>query len=119
MNYSSKNGLEDRHKKLFESIIKRVKKNYFLSIILKHKNNIKKTQSLTKEALEKTICTNQNVYPKKDFLDKETFTNSKLIPLKFNRAFIETEPKLAKKTETPAKKLPAKRLPQKSRHYAN
>ena len=41
-NRNSKNELESRnYKKLFESIKKRAKRNYFSSLILKHKNNIK------------------------------------------------------------------------------
>ena len=75
-----KNELEYKnYKKLFESIKKRTKKNYFSSLILKHKNNIKKTWDVIKESIGKRRCNNQNVYPKKDLLGKETITNSKLI----------------------------------------
>ena len=48
-NRNSKNELEYRNlKKLFESIKKLAKKNYFSSLILKHKNNIKKPGTLLK-----------------------------------------------------------------------
>ena len=49
-NRNSKNELEYKnYKKLFESIKKRAKKNYFSSQILKHKNNIKKPEVLLKK----------------------------------------------------------------------
>ena len=79
-NRNRKSELEYKnYKKLFESIKKRAKKNYFSSLILKHKNNIKKTWDVIKESIGKRRCNNQNVYPKKDLLGKETITNSKLI----------------------------------------
>ena len=65
-NRNSKSELEYKnYKKLFESIKKRAKKNYFSSLILKHKNNIKKTWDVIKESIGKRRCNNQNVYPKK------------------------------------------------------
>ena len=48
------------------------KRNYFSSLILKHENNG------IKEAIGKTRCYNQKVYPKKVLLGKETITNSNL-----------------------------------------
>ena len=48
-NRNSKSELEYKnYKKRFESIKKRAKKNYFSSLILKHKNNIKKPGTLLK-----------------------------------------------------------------------
>ena len=53
-NRNSKNELEYRdYKKLFESIKKRGKNNYFSSLILKHENNIKKPGMLLQKQLEK------------------------------------------------------------------
>ena len=49
-NRNSKSELEYKnYKKRFESIKKRAKKNYFSSLILKHKNNIKKLGMLLKK----------------------------------------------------------------------
>ena len=49
-NRNSKNEIEyGNYKKLFESIKKWAKKNYFLSLVLKHKNNIKKPGMLLKK----------------------------------------------------------------------
>ena len=49
-NRNSKNELEYRnYKKLFESIKKRAKQSYFSSLILKHKNNIKKLGMILKK----------------------------------------------------------------------
>ena len=49
-NRNSKSELEYKnYKKLFESIKKLAKKNYISSLILEHKNNIKKPGTLLKE----------------------------------------------------------------------
>ena len=53
------------YKKLFESIKKRSKKLYFSKLILKYKNNIKKTWQAIKEAIGKEKYKQQNL-PKKD-----------------------------------------------------
>ena len=51
-NEKTKKEYED-YKKLFESIKKRSKKLYFSKLILKYKNNIKKTWQVIKEAIGK------------------------------------------------------------------
>ena len=58
-----------------------------------------------KEAIGKTRCNNQNVYPKKRLLGKGkgTITNSKLIAENLNNFFTEIGPKLAGEIEKPAK----------------
>ena len=48
-------------------------------------------------------CNNQNVYPKKVLLGKDTITNSKLIVKNFNNFFTEVQPKLASEIKTPCK----------------
>ena len=53
------------YKKLFESIKKRAKRNYFSSLIIKYKNNIKKTWHVIKEAIGKTRSNNQTIFLKK------------------------------------------------------
>ena len=49
------------YKKLFESIKKRSKKSYFSKLILKYKNNIKKTWQVIKEAIEKEKYRQKNL----------------------------------------------------------
>ena len=51
----------------------------------------------------KTRCNNQNVYPKKVLLGKETITSSKLIAENVNNFFTEIGPKLASEIEKTAK----------------
>ena len=53
------------YKKLFESIKKQSKKLYFSKLILKYKNNIKKTWQAIKEAIGQEKYKQQNL-PKKD-----------------------------------------------------
>ena len=50
------------YKKLFESIKKGAKRNYFSSLIIKYKNNIKKTWHVIKEAIGKTRSNNQTIF---------------------------------------------------------
>ena len=52
------------YKKLFESIKKRSKKFYFSNLIVKYKNNIKKTWEVIRESIGKGKCNHQN-FPKK------------------------------------------------------
>ena len=65
------------------------------SLILKHKNKKKKPCNVIKEAIGKTRCNNQIVYPKKVLLGKETINNSMLIAENFHNFFTEIGPKLA------------------------
>ena len=60
---------------------------------------------MIKEAIGKTRCDHQKVYPKKVLLGKETITNSKLITGNFNNFFTEIEPKFASEIEKTAKTL--------------
>ena len=72
-NRNRKKELEYKNcKKLFESIKKRAKKNYFSSLILKHKNNIKKTWDVIKESIGDVIT--------KTFIQKKTYQVKKLLP---------------------------------------
>ena len=91
------------YKKLFESMKKRVKRNYFSSLIIKYKNNIKKTWHVIKEAIRKTRCNNQTIFPKRVLIDEKIITNPKIIAEKFNNFFIDIGPKLAQKIEAPTK----------------
>ena len=50
-----------------------------------------------------TRRSNQNVYPKKFLLVKETIGNFKLIAEIFNNFFTKSRPKIATEIETPAK----------------
>ena len=57
------------YKKLFESTKRRSKKLHFSKLILKHKNNIKKTWQIIKKAIGKEKC-NQHRFPTKIVVDK-------------------------------------------------
>ena len=83
------------YKKLFESIKKRSKKLYFIKLILKYKNNIKKTWQVIKEAIGKEKCKQQNL-PKKILVDKITITETESIAESFNKYLTHIGPKLAK-----------------------
>ena len=67
-NRNSKNEIEyGNYKKLFESIKKWAKKNYFLSLVLKHKNNIKKPGMLLKKQQGKRDITSKKFFQKKSY----------------------------------------------------
>ena len=87
------------YKKLFESIKKRSKKLYFSKLILKYKNNIKKTWQ---EAIGKEKCKQQNL-PKKILVDKISITETESIAESFNKYFTQIGPKLAKDIGTSTK----------------
>ena len=72
-NKNSKNEIEyGNYKKLFESIKKCAKKNYFLSLVLKHKNNIKEPGMLLKKQQGK-----RDIITKK-FIQKKSYQVKKL-----------------------------------------
>ena len=76
------------YKKLFESIKKWSKKLYFSKLILKYKNNIKKTWQVIKEAMGKEKCKQQNL-PKKILVDKINITETESIAERFNKYFTQ------------------------------
>ena len=90
------------YKKLFESIKKRSKKLYFSKLILKYKNNIKKTWQAIKEAIGKEKYKQQNL-PKKILVDKKSTTEIESIAEKFNKYFVQIWPNLAKDIGTSTK----------------
>ena len=71
------------YKKLFESIKKRSKKLYFSKLILKYKNDIKKTWQVIKEAIGKEKY-KQNL-PKKILADKKSITETESIAESFSK----------------------------------
>ena len=78
------------YKKLSESVKKHPKKLHFSNLILKYKNNIKKTWEIIKESIGKGYC-NHESFPKKLVIDKENITHEGLIAKPFNTYFaIET-----------------------------
>ena len=89
-------------KKLFESIKRRSKKLHFSKLILKYKDNIKKTWQIIKEAIGKEKC-NQHRFPTKIVVDKESITNRHSIAENFNKFFTEIGPNLANKINLPRK----------------
>ena len=72
------------------------KKLHFSKLILKYKNNIKKTWQIIKEAIGKEKC-NQHRFPTKIVVDKESITNIHSIAENFNKFFTEIGPNLANK----------------------
>ena len=81
------------YKKLFESLKKRSKKMHYSNLILKYKNNIKKTWQVIKEALGKEKSS-QNL-PKTVLVNELSVTQSTSIAENFNKFFTEIGPKLA------------------------
>ena len=71
------------YKKLFESIKKRSKKLHFSKLLLKYKNNIKKTWQVIKEAIGKEKYKQQN-FPKKILVDKISITETESTAESFN-----------------------------------
>ena len=69
-------------------------KLYFSKLILKYKNNIKKTWQVIKEAIGKEKCKQQNL-PKKILVDKKSITETESIAESF-KYFTQIGPKLAK-----------------------
>ena len=90
------------YKKLFESIKKRSKKLYFSKLILKYKNNIKKTWQVIKEAIGKEKYKQQNL-PKKILVDKKSITETVSIAEIFDKYFTQVGPKLAEDIVTSTK----------------
>ena len=90
------------YKKLFESIKKRSKKLYFSKLILKYKNNIKKTWQVIKEAIGKEKYKQQNL-PKKILVEKKSIIETESIAESFNNFFSEIGPKWAKDIVTSTK----------------
>ena len=83
------------YKKLFESIKKWSKKLHFSKLILKYKNNIRKTWQVIKEATGKEKY-KQQILPKKILVDKISITETESIAESFNKYFTQIGPKLAK-----------------------
>ena len=75
---------------------------YFSKIILKYKNNIKKTWQVIKEAIGKEKYKQQNL-PKKILVEKISITETESIAESFNKYFSQIGPKLAKDIGTPTK----------------
>ena len=75
---------------------------YFSKLILKYKNNIKKTWQFIKEAIGREKYKQQNL-PKKILVDKISITETESIAESFNRYFTQIDPKLAKDIGTSTK----------------
>ena len=68
---------------------------YFSKLILKYKNNIKKTLQVIKEEIGKGKYKQQNL-PKKILVDKKIITETKSIAQNLNKYFTQIGPNLAK-----------------------
>ena len=75
---------------------------HFSKLILKYKNNIKKTWQVIKEAIGKEKYKQQNL-PKKILVDKISITETESIAESFNKYFTQIGPKLAKDIGTSTK----------------
>ena len=75
---------------------------YSSKLILKYKNNVKKTWQVIKEAIGKEKCKQQNL-PKKILVDKISITETESIAESFNKYFTQIGPKLAKDIGTSTK----------------
>ena len=96
-NRNQKNETEYKnYKKLFESIKKRSKKLHLSELILKYKNNIKKTWQIIKETVGKEKW-NQHRFPTKIVVNENSITNIQSIAEKFNKFFTEISPDPANK----------------------
>ena len=98
-NRNVKNDTEYKsYKKLFETIKKRSKKKHFSKLILKYKDNVKKTWTVIKDAIGKSRCT-QHTFPKKIIHESKTFTDINLLAQEFNSFYTNIGPNLAKKID--------------------
>ena len=77
------------------------KKLHYSSLILRYQNNIKKTSEVIKESIGKTNP-NQQIFPKKIIINKESITDSELIAKHFNTVFTEIGPNHARNIEKPS-----------------
>ena len=75
---------------------------YFSKLILKYKNDIKKTWQVIKEATEKEKYKQQNL-PKKILVDKISIIETESIAESFNKSFTQIFSKLAKDIGTSTK----------------
>ena len=89
------------YKKLFESLKKRSKKMHYSNLILKYKDNIKKTWQVIKEALGKEKSSQS--LPKTVLVNELSVTQSTSIAENFNKFFTEIGPKLAKNIKKSSK----------------
>ena len=72
------------YKRFFESFKKRSNKFYFSELILKYKNNVKKSWQAIKEAIRKEKY-KQQYLPKKILVDKKSVTEKKSIDESYSK----------------------------------
>ena len=85
------------YKKLFDTIKKKSKINYYNKQITRYKNNAKKTWEVMKEIVGKTKIITDN-FPKEIVLDNnEVISDKNRIADEFNKFFVSIGPKLANK----------------------
>ena len=82
------------YRKMFESIKRRAKAQYYSMIILRYKDNIKKTWQVMKEVIGKDKHVN-NSPPKHLILNNRNIFDQKTIANSFNECFVNVGPKLA------------------------
>ena len=82
------------YKNLFESLKLKSKNNYYSNLIIKYKNDIKKTWQVMKELLGKTKTTTNNL-PKKIIVNNNEIKDKKAIAEYFNKFFVNVGPNLA------------------------
>ena len=84
------------YKNLFESVKSRFKKQYYSKLIIKYKNNVKKTWEVIKKVIGKTKSYNHSLLRKLN-IDNEEIYNQKTIAESFNTFFINIGSNLANK----------------------
>ena len=94
-------------KKLFESVKRRSKKLYYSNLIIKYKNNLKRTWDVIKDSTGKAKSIKE-FFPQKIITNNNKIvTDTDVIAKHFNTYFTEIGPNLSKKIETPAKTFEA------------
>ena len=92
------------YRRLFETIKRKSKRNYYNERLDKYQNNIKKTWDIIKEVIG-NIKSNSKNLPTRLNVNNVEITGEKLVATNFNRYFVNVGPKLAASINTPNKKF--------------
>ena len=94
------------YKKLFQSVKRRSKNLYYSNLIMKYKNNLKRTWDVIKDSIGKAKSI-KKFFPQKIITNNKIVTDTDVIAKHYNTYFTEIGPNLSKKIETPAKTFEA------------
>ena len=102
-NKTNRNHLNHKtYNNLFKQIKNKSKKNYYQNLLLKYKNNIKKTWDVIKEVIGKTKL-RSSILPRRLIIDNIETYDKKVIANKFNNYFVDVGPNLAANIPTSSK----------------